>query len=93
MTNAWASRSSSAGGANGPRAEQAAPAPQQERLGEGEQYTSVNGFNAAEVKAFLSKDAGGASYKVLDGSSASSGRGSGGAAWGAKRKCTFYKMR
>jgi hypothetical protein len=44
---------------------------------------SVNGFNAAEVKAFLGRDAGVAAYKPAEG--AGSTRASGGA-WGSKRK-------
>ncbi|KAK4547036.1 hypothetical protein LTR36_001257 [Oleoguttula mirabilis] len=76
VNNVWTQRSSSAGGgSNGQRAEQ-----QDEQS-----YTSINGFNAAEVKAFLSRDAAvPASYKVVEGSSAGAGRGGGGGAWGAK---------
>ncbi|KAK5123331.1 hypothetical protein LTR85_002762 [Meristemomyces frigidus] len=77
--NVWAQPSSSTGGgSNGQRAEQQ---PQDEQ-----QSASVNGFNAAEVKAFLGRDAAvAASYKVVEGSAAGGGRGGGGA-WGAKRE-------
>ena len=44
---------------------------------------SVNGFNAAEVRAFLGRDIGLAAYKPAE--AAGSGRSSGGA-WGSKRE-------
>ena len=48
-----------------------------------EVHQPVNGFNSAEVNAFLSRDVGVAAYKPAD--VVGSGRGSGGA-WASKRK-------
>lgn len=73
--NVWTQRNSGTGSSNG-----------QPRTGEtsqGNAEQSVNGFNAAQVKAFLSRDAGVEPYKPADGST--SARASGGA-WGAKRE-------
>ena len=74
-SNVWTQRSSSASGSNGPtRAENAA-------LGD---YVLMNGFNAAEVKAMLSKEPMPASYKPAPASGAAQGSAS---AWGTK--CTL----
>ncbi|KAK5136221.1 hypothetical protein LTR08_003828 [Meristemomyces frigidus] len=81
VSSVWTQqRSSSTSGSNGQRAEQVAPQQQ-----EGEQVpAAINGFNVAEVKAFLSREAAvSASYKVVDGPAVGGGRGGGGA-WGAK---------
>ena len=58
-----------------------------EQMAPQQEDASVNGFNLAEVKAFLSRDAKGlTSYKVVDGPAAGNGRGGNGSgAWGAKR--------
>ncbi|KAI7286925.1 hypothetical protein KC345_g913 [Hortaea werneckii] len=85
VQNVWAQRSSSAGGASGSNAGSngATPALQQESKG-AETHASVNGFNASEVKAFLSRDVKTApsTYKVTEGGGA--GRSGGGGAWGSK---------
>lgn len=87
MQNVWAQRSSSAGGASGSNAGSNGATPTSQQEGKGaETHAPVNGFNASEVKAFLSRDLKTApsSYKVTDGAGA--GRGGGGGAWGSKRK-------
>ena len=71
----WAERSSSAGGSNGQVRIAAASQDEFEQ--------SVNGFNAAEVKAFLGRDIGLAPYKPAE--VAGNARASGGA-WGSKRE-------
>lgn len=62
----------------------------QQQASRGEQsHTPVNGFNEAEVKAFLGREAGvlPASYKDSNGGAAGkAAAGSGGAAYSAKRK-------
>ena len=73
--NVWTQRSSVVNSSNGP-AKTGMPAPVEESV------QSVNGFNSADVKAFLSRDAGVAStYKPADVDGASA-RSSGGA-WGS----------
>ncbi|KAI7597843.1 hypothetical protein KC346_g14505, partial [Hortaea werneckii] len=61
----------------------ATPASQQENKG-AEAHAPVNGFNASEAKAFLSRDLKTApsSYKVTEAGGA--GRSGGGGAWGSK---------
>lgn len=72
--NVWnTQRSSSAGGSNG------------QAKTDDEVYQPVNGFNAAEVKAFLARDVGVSSYKPADVANAAGARSSGGA-WGSKRE-------
>lgn len=48
-----------------------------------EQYAPINGFNSADVKAFLSRQAQGAPAAYKPAEAATGGRGSGGA-WGSK---------
>ncbi|KAK4552209.1 hypothetical protein LTR86_010563 [Recurvomyces mirabilis] len=73
--NVWAQRSSSTSGSNGQATTSSASA----TVVQDEAYVPANGFNAAEVKAALGKEAGPAVYKVHE-----PARGSGGSAWGAK---------
>jgi len=71
----WASSSSSAGGSNGPSRAEAAAASLDD------QHKPVNGFNAAEVKASLSRETAPQVYRPAE----AAGAGRGGGAWGSKR--------
>ncbi|KAK3723015.1 hypothetical protein LTR37_002161 [Vermiconidia calcicola] len=73
--NVWAQRSSSAGGSNGQTRANV--------TSQDEADQSVNGFNAADVKAFLARDIGSVTaYKPAE--AAGGGRSSN--AWGSKRE-------
>ncbi|TKA32404.1 hypothetical protein B0A50_01510 [Salinomyces thailandicus] len=88
IQNAWTQRSSSASGTGGGSAGSNGSLTAQQQGSRGEQsYTPVNGFNGAEVKAFLGREAGvlPASYKDSNGGAAGkAAAGSGGAAYSAK---------
>jgi hypothetical protein len=72
--NVWAQRSTGAVGSNGQMKTDASQS----------DSGSVNGFNAAELKAYLSRDVGSvAVYKPAE----AAGSGKSGGAWGQSQKC------
>jgi hypothetical protein len=82
--NFWAQRANQSRDSSNGRSDSAVPQQQQ-------QSPATAGFNAAEVKAFLARDAAGvssATYKLQE----AGGKGSGGAGGGAKgaNKCEFF---